>query len=59
MAHQKLEEADAKRRAANLARVEAERALKERKKAREEEAALEKEKAKAKALAELQAKEQK
>ena len=59
VAHQKLEEADAKRRAANLARVEAERALKERKKAREEEAALEKEKAKAKALAELQAKEQK
>jgi translation initiation factor IF-2 len=59
VAHQKLEEADAKRRAANLARVEAERALKERKKAREEEAVLEKERAKAKALAEQQAKEQK
>ena len=59
IAHQKLEEADAKRRAANLARVEAERALKARKKAREEEAILEKERAKAKALADKQAKEQK
>ncbi len=59
VAHQKLEEADAKRRAANLARVEAERALKERKKAREEEAALEKERAKAKAEADEKAKEQK
>ena len=59
VAHQKLEEADAKRRAANLARVEAERALKERKKAREEEAALEKERAKAKAEADQKAKEQK
>lgn len=59
VAHQKLEEADAKRRAANLARVEAERALKERKKAREEEAALEKERAKARAEADQKAKEQK
>jgi len=59
IAHQKLEEADAKRRAANLARVEAERALKARKKAREEEAVLEKERAKAKAIADKQAKEQK
>ena len=59
VAHQKLEEADAKRRAANLARVEAERALKERKKAREEEAALDKERAKAKAEADQKAKEQK
>jgi translation initiation factor IF-2 len=59
IAHQKLEEADAKRRAANLARVEAERALKERKKARIEEAELEKERAKAKAIADQQLKEQK
>ncbi|MCL4141615.1 UNVERIFIED_CONTAM: hypothetical protein GTU68_051744, partial [Idotea baltica] len=59
IAHQKLEEADAKRRAANLARVEAERMLKERKKARQEEAELEKERAKAKAVADQQAKEQK
>ena len=59
IAHQKLEEADAKRRAANLARVEAERALKERKKARIEEAELEKERAKAKAIADKLAKEQK
>ena len=59
IAHQKLEEADAKRRAANLARVEAERALKERKKARREEAELEKERAKAKAIADKLAKEQK
>ncbi len=59
IAHKKLEEADAKRRAANLARVEAEKALKERKKAREEEAVLEKERVKAKALADKQAKEQK
>jgi len=59
IAHQKLEEADAKRRAANLARVEAERALKERKLARIEEAELEKERAKAKAIAEKLAKEQK
>lgn len=59
IAHKKLEEADAKRRAANLARVEAEKALKARKKAREEEAALEKERAKAKALADEQAKEKK
>lgn len=57
IAHKKLEEADAKRRAANLARVEAERALKERKKARLEEAELEKERAKAKAEADKQAKE--
>ncbi|MFW5451675.1 MAG: translation initiation factor IF-2 [Methylophagaceae bacterium] len=59
IAHKKLEEADAKRRAANLARVEAERALKERKKAREEEAVLEKERAKAKTEADAKAKEQK
>jgi len=57
IAHKKLEEADAKRRAANVARVEAERALKERKKARLEEAELEKERAKAKVLADKQAKE--
>ena len=57
IAHKKLEEADAKRRAANLARVEAERALKERKKARLEEAELEKERAKAKVIADKQAKE--
>ncbi len=59
IAHKKLEEADAKRRAANLARVEAEKALAARKKARKEEEILEKERAKAKALAEEQAKEQK
>jgi translation initiation factor IF-2 len=59
IAHQKLEEADARRRAANIARVEAERALQERKKARIEEAILEKERAKAKAIADQQAKEQK
>ena len=59
IAHQKLEEADARRRAANIARVEAERALQERKKARIEEAILEKERAKAKAIADKQAKEQK
>jgi translation initiation factor IF-2 len=57
IAHKKLEEADAKRRAANLARVEAERALKERRKARLEEAELEKERAKAKVIADKQAKE--
>ncbi|NQZ54161.1 MAG: translation initiation factor IF-2 [Piscirickettsiaceae bacterium] len=59
IAHKKLEEADAKRRAANIARIEAEKALKERKKARIEEAALEKERAKAKAEADAKAKEQK
>ena len=59
IAHQKLEEADAKRRAANIARVEAERALIARKKARLEEAVLEKERAKAKAIADQQVKEQK
>jgi translation initiation factor IF-2 len=59
LAHKKLEEADAKRRAANLARLEAEKALKERKKAREEEAILEKERAAAKKLAEAEAKKQK
>jgi translation initiation factor IF-2 len=60
LAHKKLEEADAKRRAANLARIEAEKALEAKRKAREEEEALEKarEEAKAKA-AEAQAKEQK
>ena len=60
VAHKKLEEADAKRRAANLARIEAEKALEAKRKAREEEEALEKarEEAKAKA-AEAQAKEQK
>ncbi|RKZ98408.1 MAG: translation initiation factor IF-2, partial [Gammaproteobacteria bacterium] len=57
IAHKKLEEADAKRRAANLARVEAEKALKARKKAREEEAVLEKERAKAKAEAQVREKE--
>ena len=59
IAHQKLEEADAKRRAANVARVEAERALIARKKARLEEAILEKERAKAKTVADQQVKEQK
>lgn len=59
IAHKKLEEADAKRRAANLARLEAERALQDRKKAREEEAVLEKERAKARAEAEKLEKEQK
>ncbi|WP_330110987.1 translation initiation factor IF-2 [Methylophaga thalassica] len=60
LAHKKLEEADAKRRAANLARIEAEKALEAKKKAREEEEALEKEKEKARAAAaEAQAKEQK
>jgi translation initiation factor IF-2 len=57
IAHKKLEEADAKRRAANIARVEAERALKARKKARLEEAELEKERAKAKVIADKLAKE--
>lgn len=57
IAHQKLEEADAKRRAANLARVEAEKALKARKKARQEEAVLEKERAKAKKEFDAQEKE--
>ncbi len=60
LAHKKLEEADAKRRAANLARIEAEKALDARRKAREEEEALEKAKEVAKAAAaEAQAKEQK
>ena len=59
IAHKKLEEADAKRRAANMARQEAERALKARKKARAEEAILEKERAKAKKEAEALAKTQK
>ncbi|MDX1750790.1 MAG: translation initiation factor IF-2 [Methylophaga sp.] len=60
LAHKKLEEADAKRRAANLARIEAEKALEARKKAREEEEALEKAKEEARlAAAEAQAKEQK
>jgi translation initiation factor IF-2 len=60
LAHKKLEEADAKRRAANLARIEAEKALEAKKKAREEEEALEKEREKARAAAaEAQAKEQK
>ncbi|OUR74412.1 translation initiation factor IF-2 [Methylophaga sp. 41_12_T18] len=59
IAHKKLEEADARRRAANLARVEAERALKERKKARAEEAILEKERAKVKAEADELAKQKK
>lgn len=60
LAHKKMEEADAKRRAANRARIEAEKALEAKKKAREEEEALEKarEEAKVKA-AEAQAKEQK
>jgi len=60
LAHKKLEEADAKRRAANLARIEAEKALEARKKAREEEEALEKAKEEARlAATEAQAKEQK
>lgn len=60
LAHKKLEEADAKRRAANLARIDAEKALEARKKAREEEEALEKAKEEARlAAAEAQAKEQK
>ena len=59
IAHKKLEEADAKRRAANLARVEAEQALIARKQARIEDALLEKEQAVAKVAAELVAKEQK
>lgn len=59
IAHKKLEEADAKRRAANLARLDAERALQDRKKAREQEAELEKERAKARAEAEKLEKEQK
>jgi translation initiation factor IF-2 len=59
IAHKKLEDADAKRRAANLARVEAERALIARKQARIEDAKLEKEQAVAKAAAEVVAKEQK
>ena len=60
LAHKKLEEADAKRRAANLARIEAEKALEARKKAREEEEALEKAKEEARlAAAEAQAKEHK
>ncbi len=52
LAHKKLEEADAKRRAANLARVEAENALKARRKARQEEEALQKQRDKEKAEAE-------
>ena len=60
LAHKKLEEADAKRRAANLARIDAEKALEARKKAREEEEALEKAKEEVRlAAAEAQAKEQK
>ncbi|PCJ33035.1 MAG: translation initiation factor IF-2 [Gammaproteobacteria bacterium] len=59
IAHKKLEEADAKRRAANMARLEAEKALKARKKARQEEAILEKERAAAKKEAEAKAKEKK
>lgn len=60
LAHKKLEEADAKRRAANLARIEAEKALEARRKVREEEEALEKAREAAKlAAAEAQAKEQK
>jgi translation initiation factor IF-2 len=59
IAHKKLEEADAKRRAANIARLEAERALEERKKAREEEALLEKQRAKERAEAEKREKEEK
>lgn len=60
LAHKKLEEADAKRRAANLARIDAEKALEAKKKAREEEEALEKTREAAKAAAaEAQAKEQK
>jgi len=59
IAHKKLEEADAKRRAANMARLEAEKALVERKKARVEEAKLEKERAIAKKEAEAKAKVEK
>jgi translation initiation factor IF-2 len=60
LAHKKMEEADAKRRAANRARIEAEKALEAKRKAREEEEALEKAREEAKAAAaEAQAKEQK
>jgi translation initiation factor IF-2 len=59
IAHKKMEEADAKRRAANLARIEAENALKAKRKAREEEEALEKQRQKEKAEAEKQAKKEK
>ena len=59
IAHKKLEEADAKRRAANMARLDAEKSLKERKQAREEEAKLEKERAAIKKIAEAEAKERK
>ncbi len=59
LAHKKLEEADARRRAANLARLEAEKALKLRKQQREEEAVLEKQRAEAKKIAEAEAKKQK
>ena len=59
LAHKRLEEADAKRRAANLARIEAENALKARRKAREEEEALQKQREKEKAEAEKQKAKQK
>ncbi len=59
IAHKKLEAADAKRRAANLARQEAEQALKARRKAREEDAILDKQRAKERAGSEAEAKKQK
>jgi translation initiation factor IF-2 len=59
LAHKRLEEADAKRRAANLARIEAEKALKARRKARLEEEALQKQRDKEKAEAEKEAAKQK
>lgn len=60
LAHKKLEEADARRREANRARIEAEKALEARKKAREEEEAEEKVRQEAReAAAAAQAEEQK
>jgi len=59
IAHKKLEQADAKRRAANLARIEAENALKARRKARQEEEALQKQRDKEKAEAEKEKAKQK
>ena len=59
LAHKRLEEADAKRRAANLARIDAENALKARRKARLEEEALQKQREKEKAAAEKEAANQK
>jgi len=57
LTQQKIEEAEAKRRAANLGRLESEKAKIARKEAREEEKKLEKERAVAKVAAEAKAKE--